>query len=137
MSECQKKLAFKGTHLIIDGSVKNTDVFSNKNIRLMIKKLVKSLGMQIIYGPVFKVVELDPSKLDYQKFADTGGTSAFCMISTSHLSIHVWPLTKTFQADIFSCKTFDTDKALCVVEEHLEIDEKKVQIIERTQLDYT
>jgi S-adenosylmethionine/arginine decarboxylase-like enzyme len=129
--------AFKGTHLIIDGLVKNDSTFSNENISAMFEVLVKSLGMYVILGPIFKVVEVDPTKLDYTAFADSGGTSAFCMISCSHISIHVWPLTRTFQFDAFSCKEFDAKKAYSIVEEYMQIEEQKTQVVERTQLDYT
>ena len=68
---------------------------------------------------------IDEKKLNYNAFADTGGISAFCMISTSHIAIHYFELTKTFQMDIFSCKRFDAEKAFNVVNNLLEIKEFK------------
>lgn len=129
--------AFKGTHLMIDGLVKNSEVFSKENIEKLFLELVQTLDMKIILGPLFKEVELDEKKLNYNAFADTGGISAFCMISTSHIAIHYFELTKTFQMDIFSCKWFDAEKAFNVVNNILEIQEFKNQVVERTQLDYT
>jgi S-adenosylmethionine decarboxylase len=43
---------------------------------------------------------------------DKGGVSAFVIIATSHISIHTFVHQKYASVDIFSCKDFDTNKAV-------------------------
>ncbi len=43
---------------------------------------------------------------------DKGGVSAFVLIATSHISIHTFAHQKYASVDIFSCKPFDTEKAI-------------------------
>lgn len=43
---------------------------------------------------------------------DRGGVSAFVMIATSHISIHTFVHQRYASVDIFSCKEFDTEKAV-------------------------
>ncbi len=109
-----------GLHLIVDGNVKDPARFEQANLNSMMLVLVQALDMELIHGPVFRQVEIDPSKLTGDKFRDEGGISGYAMISTSHISIHCWPLRKTFMADIFSCKVFSHEQAMRVIEEHLQ-----------------
>ena len=108
-----------GLHLIVDGNVNDPSCFTETHLKQMLEELVQTLDMQLILGPVFRDVELDPSKLTGDKFQDEGGISGYAMISTSHMSIHCWPLRRTFMADIFSCKMFDHEKAMAVVSKYL------------------
>lgn len=122
-----------GRHLIVDGVVENSKVFSHESLTELFHKLVAALDMQIIQGPVFKDVELDSSKLTGDIFQDEGGTTGYCLISTSHLSIHTWELRKFFAMDVFSCKDFDGAKALEIIENHLGITELQTRQFMREQ----
>lgn len=110
-----------GLHLIADGSVPEPRVkeaFSRKGLITLMLDLVKVLDMQLIWGPKFKSVKIEPERLTGDVFQDEGGISGVCMIGTSHISIHVWPLRKHFSMDVFSCKTFDEEKAKATIERH-------------------
>lgn len=101
-----------GLHLIVDGLVEEPDrVFQESHLRDMLNQLVEDLDMQLIFGPQFLNVQIDSEKLIGDVFQDEGGLSGFCMIGTSHISIHVWPLRRHFSADVFSCKQFNEHKA--------------------------
>jgi S-adenosylmethionine/arginine decarboxylase-like enzyme len=101
-----------GLHMIVDGLVEEpTSVFTESNIRNLLLQLVTDLNMELIFGPVFKEVPIDESKLTGDIFQDEGGLSAFCMVGTSHISVHVWPIRQHFSLDVFSCRTFDEDLA--------------------------
>ena len=121
-----------GLHLLVDGEVHNSDVFSEQNLSELILQLVEALKMTIIMGPIFKQVEMDPSKLSGDVFQDEGGTSAYCMISTSHISIHVWPLRRVFLCDVFSCKDFDRKLAESIIKEKLNPAHLRIQSAIRT-----
>jgi S-adenosylmethionine decarboxylase len=109
-----------GLHLIVDGLVESpAKVFSEDNLRKLLLQLVSDLKMQLIFGPLFHNVEIDESRLTGDVFQDEGGISGFCMIGTSHISIHVWPLRQHFSMDVFSCKQFDAQLATKTITEFL------------------
>jgi S-adenosylmethionine decarboxylase len=121
-----------GLHLLVDGQVEDIKVFAEKNLNKLIIKLAEKLEMSIIFGPVMKTVRLDPSKLTGDVFQDEGGSSAFCMISTSHISIHVWPLRKAFLMDVFSCRNFDKVIAEETINKYLTPTNMRIQEATRT-----
>jgi S-adenosylmethionine decarboxylase len=123
-----------GMHLMADGAVSDASVFEEGRLAKMLTDFVSALEMQLIYGPVFKHVELDPSKLTGDVFQDEGGTSVFCMISTSHLSVHVWPLRKQFMLDIFSCRDFDQAKAMEILSAYLNPSQLNTRLVRRSPL---
>jgi S-adenosylmethionine decarboxylase len=47
---------------------------------------------------------------------DKGGISAVVLISTSHISIHTFPHNNYMSIDIFSCKNFDIEKTIKIIE---------------------
>lgn len=120
-----------GRHLIIDGYVDDAGSFSEENLKGMFHRLVSALDMQILSGPTFVEVPLDSTKLQTSEFQDEGGITGSCIISTSHLAIHCWPLRRFFSADIFSCKDFDVHRAMSVLHEHLGLERVNIMNIER------
>jgi S-adenosylmethionine decarboxylase len=120
-----------GLHLIVDGNVSDPSLFAEENLKQMFEELVQALDMQLIHGPIFKDVELDASKLSGNAFQDEGGISGYAMISTSHMSIHCWPLRQTFMADLFSCKMFNHDKAMGILDKFLKPSGLNVRAIVR------
>jgi S-adenosylmethionine decarboxylase len=120
-----------GLHLIIDGYVKDSSVFNSEKLTEIFKRLASALEMQIIMGPEFLEVELDPSKLTSDVFQDEGGITGMCVISTSHMSIHCWPLRKCFSMDVFSCKTFNAAKARTLIEELLSTERLSIVHVDR------
>lgn len=120
-----------GLHLIFDGYVKDASVFNSEKLTAVFKQLADALEMQIIMGPEFLEVELDPSKLQSDVFQDEGGITGMCVISTSHMSIHCWPLRKCFSMDVFSCKNFKSDVAKALIKEALSVEEVNVLVVDR------
>ena len=119
-----------GRHVTVDATVKDPKVFSHDHLDKFFRGMCEVLNMEIIFGPVFKDVELDPVKLaNVQaggKFQDEGGTTGVVVISTSHIAIHTWEMRKFFQLDVFSCKDFDGQKALEYIREHLGVAQEAV-----------
>ena len=120
-----------GLHLIFDGYVKDSKVFSTEKLTEVFERLAKTLDMKIIMGPSFLTVELDADKLKSDTFQDEGGITGMCVISTSHMSIHCWPLRKCFSMDVFSCKQFSAGAAKRLVGEMLSIETVTVRTVER------
>lgn len=119
-----------GRHITLDASVRDPSVFSHEHLRAFFLGLCERLDMDIIHGPVFKDVEIDPAKLAAVQsggaFQDEGGTTGMVVISTSHVSIHTWELRRFFQLDVFSCKDFDGDAALRYIYDTLGVDRASV-----------
>jgi S-adenosylmethionine decarboxylase len=105
-----------GTHLIVDGYVQDPSVFNEKSLRSFFVELAGFLGMTLLQEPVLLEVPIDESKLKQVEetgvFLDEGGITGFVVISTSHMSIHCWPLRSFFSLDVFSCKDFSSPEAL-------------------------
>jgi S-adenosylmethionine/arginine decarboxylase-like enzyme len=108
-----------GLHLIVDGSTADVTLYAEHNLTEMFHDLVSTMDMSIIVPPFFKDVELDPKLLTGDRFRDEGGISGLCMVNTSHLAIHCWPLRNAFMFDASSCKRFDPDKAVKVLSSYL------------------
>jgi len=122
-----------GRHLIIDGYVKDAGVFTAEKLAKLFTDLAVALDMKIIQGPTFLEVELDPSKLTSDVFQDEGGVTGFAVISTSHMALHAWPLRKFFSMCVFSCKEFDTGRAMTVIHESLGLASINVMNLDRTK----
>ena len=109
-----------GRHLLIDGFTAASEPLADAaRIEDMFRRLVEALDMEILVPPVTKEVPLCPVKL--ATGSDEGGITSFCVITTSHLSIHTWPLRRFFSMDIYSCKDFDAERAIDIVRESLGI----------------
>lgn len=86
-------------HLLINATFKETpfkDVDFTNNWLLNIVKLI---DMEVLHEPV--AVRCD------EKYNE--GISAFCLITTSHISLHSWEKKdpNLVQLDVYSCKSFD------------------------------
>jgi S-adenosylmethionine decarboxylase len=121
-----------GVHIILDGFVKDPSVFNSDDLTSTFKKLAEALEMNIIMGPDFLEVPLDPTKLQSDVFQDEGGITGMCVISTSHMSIHCWPIRKCFSMDVFSCKDFDSDKAKQIIWDLLGVESGDYMVVNRT-----
>lgn len=124
-----------GRHLILDGAVKDPAVFTAEKLTALFQELAKALDMQIILGPNFVEVPVDPQILKQSRktgdFLDEGGLSGTCVVSTSHMSLHAWPLRKVFSCDVYSCKDFDHMKALAIINEVLGTTRTNISVLHR------
>lgn len=82
-----------------------------KVVESMLVDLIDVLGMRLLDKAHMYEVETEISKLGVEPFEDEGGVTGVCVLSTSHCSIHTWPLRPFFVMDVYSCRDFD-DKAV-------------------------
>jgi S-adenosylmethionine decarboxylase len=59
------------------------------------------------------------------------GLSGFVLIAESHISLHTFPDKDYLSLDIFSCKEFDTDRAVAHIKEIFAIQRLEVNILDR------
>ena len=88
---------------------------SAEKVEAMLRGLVELLGMRLLGAPHLYEVETEIAKLGVEPFEDEGGVTGICVLSTSHCSIHTWPLRPFFVMDVYSCRDFDP----ALVEQHL------------------
>lgn len=120
-----------GRHLIVDAYVRNGSVLEDPDALChMFDVLVDELGMEYLQRPAAYRVPPDPSRVGTNE--DDGGWSVICQITTSHIALHGWPLRKAVMLDVFSCREFDTERALAILWDHLGIAEANIRNIERT-----
>ncbi len=65
------------------------------------------------------------------EWAKTPGVSGFVMITTSHISIHTFPDDDYAFFDVFSCKTFDVEKAIEHIKKEFNAKEVTTNVVKR------
>lgn len=129
--------ASAGRHVVVDGFVRDAKVFDSEILSALFHDVVKALDMTILKGPDFVEVPVDPEVLERVKitgkFEDEGGITGTCIISTSHIAIHCWPLQQFFSMDVFSCKDFEHGRALAIIRDVLGVTEANVHILNRVR----
>lgn len=118
-----------GTHLIIDGYVRDGQTLNPDTICSMFDAIVDTLNMRYLQRPVAMRVPIDPSLLNTDE--DEGGWSVICQITTSHITLHGWPMRGAFMMDIFSCREFNVTSAWNVVKEYLGVKDKNITLVDR------
>jgi S-adenosylmethionine decarboxylase len=119
-----------GKHLLMEGYVEDPQTLEPEKLCEMFDSLVWALGMQYLQRPMAMRVPLDPVRLGSDE--DEGGWSVIAQITTSHISIHTWPLRRAFMLDVFSCRPFDEEVALGIVMNALGVEACTKQMIHRT-----
>jgi len=111
-------------HLIIDGYGGNVSkMWDVELVRNFLTDYPDNLGMTRITEP--NVVEYNGPK------HDDAGVSGFVIIAESHISIHTFPRRNYVNIDIFSCKSFDSEKALTDAKHLFDLEDSKTWIIDR------
>ena len=98
----------KHKHIIIRAEVSDPITKRNKAIKFL-NKIIKAIGMKAMYGPT----------ATYCKMPGNRGVTAFAIIETSHVALHIWDEVNPglVQLDVDSCSDFDPEKVLDVLQE--------------------
>lgn len=92
-------------HLVIDGYGADKAILEDAGkIYGFLDEYPDAIGMTKITPPHVYIYE-------GQKPEDVG-VSGFVLIAESHISVHTFPERQYVNIDVFSCKDFDTDRAL-------------------------
>jgi len=123
MKQVQVKTAF-GTHLMVDGYGCNPVLLEDlDHIYRFLDTAPGLIAMTKIMPPyVFRYTG---------KVPEDWGLSGFVLIAESHISVHTFPEKQYLSLDIFSCKDFDTDKALEFSKRFFGIDHTEVKVLSR------
>ena len=111
-------------HLIVDGYSQNQGLLQDEgHLRGWLESCPGRIGMNRISSPyVLRYVGPNP---------DDWGISGFVFIAESHISVHTFVERSYINVDIFSCKDFDTDKAIHDLREHFELSKLRTSLINR------
>ncbi len=108
-----------GRHIKVLGRGSASLLGNASTIEDMLRTLIDVLGMRILDRPHMYEVETEIAKLGAEPFEDEGGVTGVCVLSTSHCSIHTWPLRPFFVMDVYSCRDFDALSVRTHLERHL------------------
>jgi S-adenosylmethionine/arginine decarboxylase-like enzyme len=124
------KTTYAGWHLMFDAVVRDPGWIRDVDrIRSFLLELIPRLDMELLDGPRITEVELDPSQMAGD--LDDGGITGYALITTSHLSIHTWPLRNRFCLDVFSCRRFDPQVVVDFAREHFGVVDANSHWVER------
>ena len=95
-------------HIIIRAEVSQPITNRNKAIKFL-NRIIKAIDMKAMYGPT----------ATYCKMPGNKGVTAFAIIETSHIALHIWDEVNPalVQLDVYSCSKFDPEKVLDVLQE--------------------
>jgi S-adenosylmethionine/arginine decarboxylase-like enzyme len=126
-----------GLHITMDAYVRDPAVFTRERLESLFGSLIAALEMKALDKAMVYEVPCDPKVLERVKrtgvFEDEGGITSIQVISTSHLSLHAWPLQNFFSLDAFSCKNFNADLALSIIRETLAVTEEETFVLHRSK----
>ena len=95
-------------HLIIRADVSKPLVNKNKSIKFL-RRLIKAIDMKAMYGPT----------ASYCKMPGNRGVTAFAIIETSHIAMHIWdePNPALVQLDVYTCAEMDPNSVIDLFKE--------------------
>lgn len=96
-----------GRHIKVLGRGAASRMGDAKTVESMLVDLIDVLGMRMLDKAHMYEVETEIAKLGVEPFEDEGGVTGICVLSTSHCSIHTWPLRPFFVMDVYSCRDFN------------------------------
>lgn len=111
-------------HLIIDGYSDNQKILQDEDhLRSWLESYPSRIGITRISPPY--VLRYVGSKLE------DWGISGFIFIAESHISIHTFVERNYVNIDVFSCKDFDTDKAIKDFQDGFQLIKSRTCLIDR------
>src|SRR5919197_135594 len=111
-------------HLVVDGFVDDpTRISAIEPIFDLLNSLPDQIGMTKITQPyVFRYHGVVP---------EDWGVTGMVIIAESHISVHTFPEHKRFHMDVFSCKPFDSEAALQIIDAALGVTRRAADVIRR------
>jgi spermidine synthase len=112
-------------HFILNAIVKNP-INNEEACNKFLTDLVEIVDMEILV----------PASSKYCDIPGNEGVTGTIIITTSHISIHIWPNEPQpyIRMDVYSCKDFDHHKIVEYVDQSMGIVEKGGCIIDRNNL---
>jgi S-adenosylmethionine/arginine decarboxylase-like enzyme len=94
-----------------DSDLARSKLDDTRHVTEFFRHVIKQIDMVPLTEPMSILVPKDESNV-YDKHADDGGLTVQCVISTSHIAFHSWPLQNRFRFVVDSCKNYDAEIVL-------------------------
>ena len=109
-------------HLLVRAEVKAPIVNKNKAIKFL-RTLLKAINMKAMYGPT----------ASYCKMKGNRGVTAFAIIETSHIAMHIWDEVDPalVQLDVYSCADMDPNKVIEIIKQELDTVKIEYKFLDR------
>lgn len=109
-------------HLLVRAEVKAPIVNKNKAIKFL-RTLIKAINMKAMYGPT----------ASYCKMKGNRGVTAFAIIETSHIAMHIWDEVDPalVQLDVYSCADMDPNKVIKIIKQELDTVKIEYKFLDR------
>ena len=114
--------AMDGRHVKVLGRGNAEKLSSGRLVEEFLEELCRQLGMRMLgQVHIYDVVQ-DITKMGVEPFEDEGGITGFLVLSTSHISMHTWPLREKtadremFVLDVYSCRDFEVETVTAELE---------------------
>lgn len=107
-------------HMLITGLIK-TPITLVEDGKKFLVDLVNLIGM---------VPVTDPQAVYVDELGNEGLTGSI-NLATSHIAFHIWDKTGLLMMDVYSCKSFDSEKIIDFIENLLTLDTYSYKIIDR------
>lgn len=112
-------------HLILNAYV-NNPINDEESCKKFLLDLTKIVEMDVLIDPVAKYCDIPGNE----------GVTGTIVITTSHMSIHVWPQEENsyIRMDIYSCKDFDEKKVIDFVDQVMSVTAYGTMLIDRNDI---
>ena len=111
-------------HLVIDGYGGDVEKMWDQQL---VRDFLDHFPSKLAMTPI-----TEPQVLKYTgDIAEDAGVSGFVIIAESHISIHTFPYREYVNIDIFSCKSFDDQRALAEAKQLFDLTDVKTWILDR------
>ena len=109
-------------HLLIKAEV-NEPIITEKKATVFLEKLISSIDMKIMFGPVARYCNMKGNR----------GVTAFSIIETSHVAMHIWDEVKPalIQLDVYSCAEMSPNKIIDIIKNELEATNIEYKFLDR------
>ncbi len=111
-------------HLVLNAFVKNP-INTAEECECWLAELANIVEMDILIPPVAKYCDIEGNE----------GVTGTIVITTSHMSVHIWPTEKPYiRMDVYSCKDFCVDKVVKYLDDTMGVVEEGHILIDRNAL---
>ena len=109
-------------HLLVRAEVKAPIVNKNKAIKFL-RTLIKAINIKAMYGPT----------ASYCKMKGNRGVTAFAIIETSHIAMHIWDEVDPalVQLDVYSCADMDPNEVIEIIKQELDTVKIEYKFLDR------
>ena len=120
-------------HIKILGKGNSSILLDKDTISNFLKKVTTKLNLTSLGEPIIHNIPFNSDNLDNDDFMDEGGVTGILILTTSHCTIHTWPLKGgEFLFDLYSCKPFDKNITVKYVNDFFQCSKMKVSDITAT-----